>query len=102
MTEVLNLVRLPAFPSSPYHFLHCARNDCCTDLRAMEYDGIIEKVYPLHENSAKKKIIDNYVKNRNPFTPMPLDDIRKYFGEEISFYFAWLGRSTPYHFPSFY
>eukprot|EP00026_Physarum_polycephalum_P003265 Phypoly_transcript_03275.p1 GENE.Phypoly_transcript_03275~~Phypoly_transcript_03275.p1 ORF type:complete len:739 (+),score=105.38 Phypoly_transcript_03275:250-2466(+) len=64
------------------------------DLPGMEFDGVIEKVYPLHENSAKKKIIDNFCKSRNPFTKLPLDDLRSYFGEEISFYLAWLAFYT--------
>jgi hypothetical protein len=64
------------------------------NLQGMEYDGVIDKVYPLHENSTKKKIIDNFCLNRNPFTRIPMDDIRHYFGEEISFYFAWLAFYT--------
>jgi hypothetical protein len=88
---VLNLV---STPSPPFPFLNRISDDQCADLQGMEFDEIIGKVYPLHENSAKKKIIDNFCKNRNPFTKVPIDDIRRYFGEEVAFYFAWLGNPS--------
>ncbi|KAI1725114.1 calcium-activated chloride channel domain-containing protein [Ditylenchus destructor] len=53
---------------------------------------VIEYVLPLHETHKLKWLQQHWVFAF--FEPQPLDEIKAYFGPEISLYFAWLGHLT--------
>lgn len=66
------------------------------DLKLAELisDGVISRMYPLHEKKKLKDLLDNWSLPRNLLRDQPIDRIRDYFGEEITIYFAWLGFYT--------
>jgi hypothetical protein len=66
------------------------------DLERLQYDGIIDKAYPLHENKVKDAIITEWVMNRSlrSVYNMPNSALQKYFGEEIAFYYGFLAFYT--------
>jgi len=62
------------------------------DLDKYQYDEIIDKYYPLHENKAKDSIIADWVMSTtwSSIKHMPIERLHQYFGEEIAFYYGWL------------
>jgi len=63
------------------------------NIRSLIWDGVLDKVYPVHENKKKKEIIDYWVKNPKNYA-VPLEQLRSYFGEEVAFYYGWLNFYT--------
>ncbi|KAK7063200.1 Anoctamin-8 [Halocaridina rubra] len=54
--------------------------------------GIIHALLPLHERTNLKPLKSKWVPT--VFQQQPIDEIQKYFGSRIAFYFAWLGHYT--------
>uniref|UniRef100_A0A915EGK5 Anoctamin n=1 Tax=Ditylenchus dipsaci TaxID=166011 RepID=A0A915EGK5_9BILA len=54
--------------------------------------GVVEFMLPLHETHKLKWLQKQWVFAF--FEPQPLEQIKEYFGTEISLYFAWLGHLT--------
>lgn len=57
-------------------------------------DGAFHAVFPLHEEGTHKeegKLHHEWAKWKCLFKKQPIDEIRDYFGERITLYFAWLG-----------
>jgi len=63
-------------------------------LRKLVKTGVITKVFPLHEESLRRQLEQDWTNPKNIHKPQPLDRIASYFGEEIALYFAWLGFYT--------
>lgn len=55
-------------------------------------NGIIEHLFPIHENKALKWLRVIWVKSF--FSLQPLDKVCDYFGVKIAMYFAWIGHYT--------
>jgi hypothetical protein len=56
--------------------------------------GVITKVYPLHVEQERKYLLDNWANWKSGFKYQPIEEINNYYGEEVAFYFAWLGFYT--------
>ncbi|ESO84177.1 hypothetical protein LOTGIDRAFT_108628, partial [Lottia gigantea] len=71
-------------------------------VKKMINDEFYSAVYPLHEGhwkkgsamNARKLLYDYWAHWKNMLKFQPLDHIRRYFGEKIGMYFAWLGFYT--------
>ncbi|KAL9247412.1 hypothetical protein vseg_020847 [Gypsophila vaccaria] len=63
-------------------------------LRRLEIEGILKQVFPLHDETKKKKLLRSWAFNWWDFTTQPIDDIYLYFGTKIAIYFAFLGMYT--------
>ncbi|EOY27034.1 Uncharacterized protein TCM_028984 isoform 1 [Theobroma cacao] len=63
-------------------------------LRRLELEGIVRQVFPLHDETKRKKLLRNWALNCWDFTNQPIDDIYAYFGTKIAVYFAFLGMYT--------
>ncbi|KAI4331262.1 hypothetical protein MLD38_029464 [Melastoma candidum] len=63
-------------------------------LRRLESRGIVKRVFPIHEEAKRKKLIRNWALNWWDCTNQPLDDIYSYFGKKVAIYFAFLGMYT--------
>ncbi|XP_003744254.1 anoctamin-8 [Galendromus occidentalis] len=61
-------------------------------IQRLRIEGIIEQIYPLHEEEPLRNLKTNWV-NRL-FDSQPLDDVANYFGVKIAMYFGWLGHYT--------
>uniref|UniRef100_A0A7N1A5W1 Anoctamin transmembrane domain-containing protein n=1 Tax=Kalanchoe fedtschenkoi TaxID=63787 RepID=A0A7N1A5W1_KALFE len=63
-------------------------------VRKLESIGIVEQVFPLHDEYMRKQLLKNWALNWGDFTQQPIDDIHSYLGTQIATYFAFLGMFT--------
>lgn len=69
-----------------------ALNGAALDLEKLKSQGYLIDAMPLHDNSHRQKLIDNWL-NVSIFKvdAQPITDIKDYYGEELALYFAWAG-----------
>eukprot|EP00586_Coscinodiscus_wailesii_P023213 CAMPEP_0172508218 /NCGR_PEP_ID=MMETSP1066-20121228/210264_1 /TAXON_ID=671091 /ORGANISM="Coscinodiscus wailesii, Strain CCMP2513" /LENGTH=296 /DNA_ID=CAMNT_0013286107 /DNA_START=50 /DNA_END=937 /DNA_ORIENTATION=+ len=53
----------------------------------LEEHGLIDVVSPVNDKVAMKTFVFDAL---NPLTPLPLEKIRTYYGEELALYFGWM------------
>ncbi|XP_015866251.3 anoctamin-like protein At1g73020 isoform X2 [Ziziphus jujuba] len=63
-------------------------------LQKLETEGIVKRVFPLHDETKRKKLLYSWALHWWDFTNQPIDEIYSYFGTKIAVYFAFLGMYT--------
>jgi hypothetical protein len=63
-----------------------------SDMPRLITKEIVSKFFPLHQETARKWLIDNWVKRF--WRPQPITAVKNYFGEKLALYFVWLGHYT--------
>ncbi|KDO19764.1 hypothetical protein SPRG_15098 [Saprolegnia parasitica CBS 223.65] len=58
--------------------------------------GLITAVFPLHDTTERTHLMESWVKQKSAFTRVPVALVRDYCGNEVGFYFAFLGLYTRY------
>ncbi|TFJ98978.1 Anoctamin-9 [Platysternon megacephalum] len=70
-------------------------------LRKLIKAKVFEAAFPLHEKEGLRKLLkENWAQWRKILKEQPIEDIRSYFGEKVTLYFAWLGWYTRILFPA--
>ncbi|XP_032895485.1 anoctamin-2-like [Amblyraja radiata] len=81
----------------------CAKAPYNTGITTLIANGIYESAYPLHdgdyegadpEENERRLLYQEWARYGVFYKYQPIDLIRKYFGEKIGLYFAWLGLYT--------
>ncbi|XVF74450.1 hypothetical protein PTKIN_Ptkin13bG0111300 [Pterospermum kingtungense] len=63
-------------------------------LQRLELEGIVKQVFPLHDETKRRKLLRSWALNCWDLTSQPIDEIYAYFGTKIAVYFAFLGMYT--------
>ncbi|KAE8720043.1 Anoctamin-like protein [Hibiscus syriacus] len=63
-------------------------------LQRLELEGIVKQVFPLHDETKRKKLLRSWALNWWDLTAQPIDEIYVYYGTKIAVYFAFLGMYT--------
>ncbi|OMO70883.1 Anoctamin/TMEM 16 [Corchorus capsularis] len=63
-------------------------------LQRLESEGIVKQVFPLHDETKRKKLLKSWALNCWDLTKQPIDEIYAYFGTKIALYFAFIGMYT--------
>nr|ACN67533.1 starch branching enzyme interacting protein-1 [Zea mays] len=63
-------------------------------LTMLEAEGVVKRIFPLHDEIKRKQLLRNWALNWLDFTWQPIDEIYSYFGTKIATYFAFLGMYT--------
>ncbi|MGH0157183.1 UNVERIFIED_CONTAM: hypothetical protein FKN15_033160 [Acipenser sinensis] len=63
-------------------------------LHSLLKEKVFEAVFPLHEETEQKKLINKWARWTACFKPQPINEVRMYFGEKVALYFLWLGWYT--------
>ncbi|KAF9616033.1 hypothetical protein IFM89_027972 [Coptis chinensis] len=64
-------------------------------VKKLESEGIVKKVFPLHDETKRKQLMRTWALNWLDMTNQPIDEIYTYFGTKvIATYFAFLGMYT--------
>ncbi|XWS18908.1 hypothetical protein CRYUN_Cryun32bG0085200 [Craigia yunnanensis] len=63
-------------------------------LQRLELEGIVKQVFPLHDETKRKKLLKSWALNCWDLTSQPIDEIYAYFGTKVAVYFAFLGMYT--------
>uniref|UniRef100_A0A3B3H5A9 Anoctamin n=1 Tax=Oryzias latipes TaxID=8090 RepID=A0A3B3H5A9_ORYLA len=73
----------------------CTNTCQTTGINSLLARGVYDSAYPLHDVSSGRLILHEEWANYGVmYKYQPVDLIRKYFGEQIGLYFAWLGVYT--------
>ncbi|XP_044484669.1 anoctamin-like protein At1g73020 isoform X2 [Mangifera indica] len=67
-------------------------------LKRLESEGIIKQVFPLHDETKRRKLLRSWALNWWDLTEQPIDEIYSYYGTKIAIYFAFLGKYTQWMF----
>ncbi|KAJ0076261.1 hypothetical protein Patl1_33373 [Pistacia atlantica] len=67
-------------------------------LKKLECEGIIKQVFPLHDETKRKKLLRSWALNWWDLTDQPIDEIYSYYGTKVAIYFAFLGKYTRWMF----
>ncbi|KAM5254805.1 anoctamin-2 isoform 1-T1 [Hipposideros larvatus] len=87
----------------------CARANNTMGINSLIANNIYEAAYPLHDGeydspgddmNDRKLLYQEWARYGVFYKFQPIDLIRKYFGEKIGLYFAWLGLYTSFLIPS--
>uniref|UniRef100_M4B6R4 Anoctamin transmembrane domain-containing protein n=1 Tax=Hyaloperonospora arabidopsidis (strain Emoy2) TaxID=559515 RepID=M4B6R4_HYAAE len=66
-------------------------------LQQAMHSKLLTDHFPLHDNKERSELVDKWVKKW--MKPQPVNTVRSYFGEEVGFYFAFLGMYTQWLMP---
>ncbi|XP_044479470.1 anoctamin-like protein At1g73020 isoform X2 [Mangifera indica] len=67
-------------------------------VKRLESEGIIKQVFPLHDETKRRKLLRSWALNWWDLTEQPIDEIYSYYGTKIAIYFAFLGKYTRWMF----
>ncbi|XP_031254946.1 anoctamin-like protein At1g73020 isoform X2 [Pistacia vera] len=67
-------------------------------LKKLECEGIIKQVFPLHDETKRKKLLRSWALNWWDLTDQPIDEIYSYYGTKVAIYFAFLEKYTRWMF----
>ncbi|KAJ0007254.1 hypothetical protein Pint_28874 [Pistacia integerrima] len=67
-------------------------------LKKLECEGIIKQVFPLHDETKRRKLLRSWALNWWDLTDQPIDEIYSYYGTKVAIYFAFLGKYTRWMF----
>ncbi|NWX16228.1 ANO9 protein, partial [Aegotheles bennettii] len=64
-------------------------------LRSLMKEKVFETMFPLHKNEEIREFLEeHWARWSEIFSEQPIQKIRRYFGEKVALYFAWLGWYT--------
>ncbi|CAI5741430.1 unnamed protein product [Hyaloperonospora brassicae] len=66
-------------------------------LQQAMHSKLLTDHFPLHDDKERSELVDRWVKKWTK--PQPVNTVRSYFGEEVGFYFAFLGMYTQWLMP---
>ncbi|XP_044494970.1 anoctamin-like protein At1g73020 isoform X2 [Mangifera indica] len=67
-------------------------------LKRLESEGIVKQVFPLHDETKRRKLLRSWALSWWDVTDQPIDEIYSYYGTKVAIYFAFLGKFTNWMF----